>query len=128
MHDRLRSDILLARLPPGELLSENQQAQRLGVSRTPVREAIQRLVREGWVQVWPQRGSVVALMSLQRIRDALFVREAVECLIAEGHRRIGLVEGPEGFRSAYERHQGWREALEAQGLPCDASLIARGST
>jgi hypothetical protein len=40
------------------------------VSRTPVREAIQRLVREGWVQVWPQRGSVVALLSLQRIRDA----------------------------------------------------------
>lgn len=81
VHDRLRADILLARLPPGELLSENQQAQRLGVSRTPVREAIQRLVREGWVQVWPQRGSVVALMSLQRIRDALFVREAVECQV-----------------------------------------------
>ena len=81
VHDRLRADILLARLRPGEVLSENQQAQRLGVSRTPVREAIQRLVREGWVQVWPQRGSVVALLSLQRIRDALFVREAVECQV-----------------------------------------------
>lgn len=79
VYDRLRADILLARLRPGEVLSENQLALRLGVSRTPVREAIQRLVREAWVEVWPQRGSVVALMSVQRIRDALFVREAVEC-------------------------------------------------
>lgn len=81
VHDRLRADILLARLRPGEVLSENQLAQRLGVSRTPVREAIQRLVREAWVEVWPQRGSVVSLMSVQRIRDALFVREAVECQV-----------------------------------------------
>jgi DNA-binding GntR family transcriptional regulator len=78
VHARLRADILLARLRPGESLSENQLAQRLGVSRTPVREAMQRLVREGLVNVWPQRGSLVSLMSLQRIREALFVREAVE--------------------------------------------------
>ena len=78
VHERLRSDILHARLRPGELLSENQLAQRMGVSRTPVREAIQRLVREGLVRVLPQRGSQVSLLSRQRIREALFVREAVE--------------------------------------------------
>ena len=55
VHDRLRADILLARLRPGEVLSENQQAQRLGVSRTPVREAIQRLVREVVVDDAPLR-------------------------------------------------------------------------
>ena len=78
MHAKLRSDILHARLRPGEALSENGLAARLAVSRTPVREAIQRLVREGLVQVLPQRGSYVGLLSIQRIRDALFVREAVE--------------------------------------------------
>ena len=78
VHARLRSDILHARLRPGELLSENLQAQRLGVSRTPVRESFQRLAREGLVRVLPQRGSQVALLSMQRIREALFVREAVE--------------------------------------------------
>lgn len=77
-YERLRADILYARLRPGELLSENQLAQQLSVSRTPVREAIQRLAREGLVRVLPQRGSRVALLSLQRIREALFVREAVE--------------------------------------------------
>ena len=78
VHARLRSDILHARLRPGELLSENLQAQRLGVSRTPVRESFQRLAREGLVRVLPQRGSQVALLSMRRIREALFVREAVE--------------------------------------------------
>ena len=81
VYAQLRKEILLARLRPGELVSENQLALRLGVSRTPVREAVQRLVREGLVNVWPQRGSLVSLMSLQRIREALFVREAVECQV-----------------------------------------------
>jgi len=78
VHARLRSDILFARLRPGQALSENQLAQQLGVSRTPVREAIQALVREHLVVVQPQRGTLVARLSMQRIREALFVREAVE--------------------------------------------------
>ncbi len=82
---QLRSDILHARLRPGQALSENRLAEELAVSRTPVREAVQRLVREGLVQVLPQRGSYVALLSIRRIRDALFVREAVETEIV---RRI----------------------------------------
>jgi GntR family transcriptional regulator, rspAB operon transcriptional repressor len=81
VHQRLRSDILLARLRPGEAVSENSLATALGVSRTPVREAVQRLVREGLVHVLPQRGSYVALLSMQRISEALFVREAVETRI-----------------------------------------------
>lgn len=78
VHARLRSDILFARLRPGQALSENQLAEQLGVSRTPVREAIQALVREHLVVVRPQRGTQVARLSMQRIREALFVREAVE--------------------------------------------------
>lgn len=78
VHAKLRADILHARLRPGEALSENSLAARLAVSRTPVREAMQRLVREGLVEVFPQRGSYVGLLSIRRIRDALFVREAVE--------------------------------------------------
>lgn len=85
VHARLRADIVHARLRPGVLLSENQQALRLGVSRTPVRESIRRLVQEGWVYVLPQRGTRVSLLSLARIREALFVREAVE---SHGLRRL----------------------------------------
>jgi DNA-binding GntR family transcriptional regulator len=81
VYAQLRADLLHARLRPGEDLSENQQAQRLGVSRTPVREAIQRLVSEGLVHVLPQRGTRVSLLSMARIREALFIREAVECQV-----------------------------------------------
>ncbi|MCE7796762.1 LacI family DNA-binding transcriptional regulator [Sphingobium sufflavum] len=58
-------------------------------------------------------------------RDA--VRRAVEYLIGQGHRRIGLVEGPEGFRSAMERCAGWKDAMNAHGLDCDDTLMARGN-
>jgi GntR family transcriptional regulator, rspAB operon transcriptional repressor len=93
--EQLRSDILHARLRPGEALSENRLAENLAVSRTPVREAVQRLAREGLVQVLPQRGSYVALLSLRRIRDALFVREAVETEIVR--RILAAKENPAGL-------------------------------
>lgn len=64
---------------------------------------------------------------LVQSNDRQAVREAVAFLIAQGHHRIGLVEGPEGFRSALERREGWREAMQAYGLPCDPELIARGN-
>ncbi|MFM1885448.1 MAG: hypothetical protein RL026_605 [Pseudomonadota bacterium] len=64
---------------------------------------------------------------LVQANDRQAVREAVENLIRMGHQRIGLVEGPEGFRSAQERREGWREALIAHGLPCGAELVSRGN-
>jgi DNA-binding GntR family transcriptional regulator len=120
VHARLRADILMARLRPGETMSENQLAQRLGVSRTPVREAIQRLLREGLVKVWPQRGSLVSLMSLQRIQDALFVREAVESqavrhLLAKG----GDATRWQPLQECLLRHE---EALQSEDL--EATLLA----
>ncbi len=64
---------------------------------------------------------------LVQSNDRQAVRHAVEYLIAQGHKRIGLVEGPDGFRSALERREGWREAVSAHGLPADISLTARGN-
>ncbi len=57
-------------------------------------------------------------------RDA--VREATGYLIAQGHRRIGLVEGPHGFRSAHERQKGFEEALVTAGIKLPKSLTAPG--
>ena len=55
-------------------------------------------------------------------RDA--VREATEYLIANGHRLIGIVEGPDGFRSARERRIGFEEALTAAGSPLHAEAVS----
>lgn len=64
---------------------------------------------------------------LVQSNDRQAVRAAVEHLIDQGHRRIGLVAGPDGFRSALERQEGWREALTSCGLACGPELIARGN-
>lgn len=59
--------------------------------------------------------------------DREAVREATEYLIQQGHGLIGLVEGPDGFRSAYERRLGFEDALRAAGIALPRSLIARGN-
>jgi len=58
--------------------------------------------------------------------DREAVRGAVEHLIAAGHRRIGLIAGPHGFRSAFERQQGYEEAIQAAGLPLQRTLMVHG--
>jgi LacI family transcriptional regulator len=59
--------------------------------------------------------------------DRQAVREAVNYLIEQGHRRIGLVQGPHGFRSAAERRLGFEDALQAAKIKLPRSLIAEGS-
>ncbi|MEY2942860.1 MAG: hypothetical protein RLY97_874 [Pseudomonadota bacterium] len=63
---------------------------------------------------------------LVQSNDRQAVREAVDYLIAQGHRHIGLVAGPDGFRSAFERREGWRDALAAAGLDHGSEQIASG--
>jgi len=75
----LREGIVSASLPPGSRLSENELASKLGVSRTPVREALARLRDERLVDVVPQLGTFVTLISEEAVADAAFVREALEC-------------------------------------------------
>jgi DNA-binding GntR family transcriptional regulator len=75
----LRQSILAGALPPGAPLSENEIATRLGVSRTPVREAFIRLEGEGFLAVRPQVGTTVAPIDLDAVADGQFLREAVEC-------------------------------------------------
>jgi DNA-binding GntR family transcriptional regulator len=75
----LRDAVVSAELRPGRRLSENELAARLGVSRTPVREALLRLADDGLVESVPQVGTFVARISLSAVEDAQFVREALEC-------------------------------------------------
>jgi DNA-binding GntR family transcriptional regulator len=75
----LREAIVSAELEPGRRLSENELAELLGVSRTPVREALARLRDDRLVAIVPQLGTFVTLISDEAIADAAFVREALEC-------------------------------------------------
>lgn len=78
VYDELVSAIRDLRLPPGASLSETDLSVRLHVSRTPLREALARLADAGLVIVVPQVGTKVALISLQEVEEARFVRESLE--------------------------------------------------
>ena len=79
----LRNAILKGELQPGERLMEIQLAQRLGVSRTPVREAIRKLELEGLAIMIPRRGAIVADITIQDLKDVLELRAALEELAVQ---------------------------------------------
>lgn len=74
----LRDDIESGALSPGAVVAEVEQSARLGVSRTPLREALDRLEAEGLVEQRSPRVTVVAGLDLERIRDLFAVRRALE--------------------------------------------------
>lgn len=74
----LRQAILRGELKPGERLMEIQLANKLGVSRTPIREAIRKLELEGLVLMIPRRGAEVAEITEKSLRDVLEVRRTLE--------------------------------------------------
>lgn len=79
VYGALRDAIISARFAPGRQLSENELAEWLGVSRTPVREALVRLQDDRLVEIVPQLGTFVTRISMSAVADAQFVREALEC-------------------------------------------------
>ncbi len=79
----LRKAILTGELKPGERLMEIHLANRLGVSRTPIREAIRKLELEGLVTMIPRRGAEVAQITEKSLKDVLEVRRALDALCAE---------------------------------------------
>jgi DNA-binding GntR family transcriptional regulator len=80
--ETLREAISTGVLKPGERLMEIQLAEELGVSRTPVREAIRKLELEGFVVMVPRRGTYVADFSIRDINEVFEVRSALEILAA----------------------------------------------
>ena len=78
--DTLREAIIVGELKPGERLMEVQLADKMGVSRTPVREAIRKLELEGLVEMLPRKGAHVADLSVKDIMDVLEVRSTLDGL------------------------------------------------
>ncbi|MCF1709926.1 GntR family transcriptional regulator [Tabrizicola sp. J26] len=79
----LKQAIIALVFKPGEALRKQEICDRLGVSRSPVSEAVARLAGEGLVEVVPQAGTFVARFSMQEIREGAFLREALELAAVE---------------------------------------------
>ncbi|PLX33834.1 MAG: GntR family transcriptional regulator [Clostridiales bacterium] len=112
----LRSAILNGEFKPGERLMELQMGEQLGVSRTPIREAIRKLELEGLVTMIPRKGAYVADMSIKDVLDVLEVREVLEGLasyLAAERRGDGELELLEKVLSEFE---GYVNASDREGM------------
>ena len=74
----LKDNIVSLELKPGTLLSENETAAKLGLSRTPLREAISDLSRVSIIETFPQRGSYISLIDPQMVEEARFLRRVLD--------------------------------------------------
>lgn len=101
----LRQSILIGELKPGERLMEIHLANRLGVSRTPIREAIHKLEREGLVTITPRRGAEVAQITEKSMNDVLEVRQALDALCVELACDRITEEGTEALRKACDHFE-----------------------
>lgn len=122
--DSLRKAIILGKLKPGERLMEIQLAEEMGVSRTPVREAIRKLELEGFVVMVPRRGAYVAGVSVKDIADVFEVRSALEGLAAglaaeriteeemeELEKVIHLISGEEDILTVVKKDNEFHELI-----------------
>lgn len=106
----VRSRIVSLDMLPGEVLSENTLAAQQSVSRAPVRDAITRLAEEGYVVVYPQRGTLVSLIDPERVRQSVVLRLVLEHAAVEELCRRGLTHEQ---TSAFEQSIARQRALLA---------------
>ncbi|MBD8162240.1 GntR family transcriptional regulator [Erwinia persicina] len=95
VYQQLKNDIFDFRLMPGDAFSENEVADRFAVSRTPVRQALFRLEREGYVEVWHRRGWQVRQFDFAYFEELYDLRIVLEC---EAVKRLCLLPAGEAER------------------------------
>lgn len=113
--DQFRAAIVSLKLRPGTMLDKAEICARLGVSRSPVAEAMARLKAEGLIEILPQRGTVVSLVSIGDVEESIFVRKGLEC---EAMRTLAQ-NTPTGLLDAL------KDNLERQRRVVDALDAAR---
>ena len=118
-YKELKRILLEHQIPQGGKLNEGELAGALGISRTPVREAINRLAKEGLVEIFPQRGAFVIRVSEEDVNELFLIRENLEGLAAylaaekmTGTDLTRLESCVEGFKEPYGKKDIQRYARE----------------
>lgn len=110
LHDeivtRLRDMIILGELPPGARMNEGQIGAQLGVSRTPLREAIKFLASEGLVELIPSRGAVVKKFTAKEVHDMIDVIRTLETVASARACAQATAEGIAAVRALHDEMLG----------------------
>lgn len=135
-YERLKDALQHAELQPGEVLSENRISKALGISRTPVREALHQLAQEGLIQVIPGRAVTVAAPSARSIMDVVHLRLLLEpelvrlaAEVVTREEKAALIETVDKMELACSQgdHMSWSRAdtvfHEILGDACPNALL-----
>ncbi len=114
-HRVLLDNIIKIELPPGSAVSEKDIADVLGLSRTPVREALIEMNRLGLVEIIPQKGSYVTKIDYGLIEEARFVRQSVELAVIDLACEQGiLAEDMELLDRNMEEEKAWGDRIDSE--------------
>jgi DNA-binding GntR family transcriptional regulator len=109
VYEELKRQILIGEIPPGTRMMEVELADEMGVSRTPVREAIRKLEKEGLVTIEPRKGAYASNISIKDMVDVLEVRQGLEAMAAalaagriDEEKKAELLEVVSQYREAVE--------------------------
>lgn len=83
VYEKIKEEIIIGNIPQGSDLNERKLSTELGISRTPIREALQMLSHDGWVVIKPYKGATVRTFDKEYIENVLKVRKALEILAVE---------------------------------------------
>ena len=130
VHEQLRADILSCRIAPGAEIREGELALRFGTSKSPVRDALMHLQREGLVTAQPRQGYRVASISLSDVDDMFHLRGALERACMERivhHASEGQLQELDRFRSFAPGE--WPGGFIAynRAFHCSVALLARNA-
>lgn len=101
----LKDNIISLDMEPGRMYSEKELSSELGLSRTPMREALLQLSKIKIVEIYPQRGSAVAWIDYDLVDEARFIRESLECAVVRQVSQIATDEQLALLRSNVARQQ-----------------------
>lgn len=94
----IKENIITLELAPGSQISENVLATEMGLSRTPVREALIDLAKVKIIEIYPQKKSIVSLIDCELVEEARFMRNLLECAVAELDCQMAKLEDLERLR------------------------------
>lgn len=123
VYQLLLEEVVGGRLRPGDRITERETAARLGISTTPVKEALRRLENEGFVRTLPRRGVVVSETALTSVGDVIAVRASLESLAARlAAERFAAGAVDADTRARFEESVGALAGLETADVPDAVAL------
>ena len=103
LYDELKKAILTCRIKPGTRLKEVELAEQMGVSRTPIREAMRQLEKDNLIYITPRRGTYVSELSMDDIDNMFIIREPLEGLAAYLAAQSATKEQMDEIRTEMEK-------------------------